>query len=60
MLDKVANWPVVAIETGLEAPKNVSAKSGRKILVIESAIHVEQKAMVKAGTKNLPAEDSVS
>jgi hypothetical protein len=60
MLDSVANWPVVAIETGLGAPKNVAVKSKRKILVIESAIHVEQKAMVRAGTKNFPAVDLLS
>lgn len=60
MLDSVTSWPVVAIETGSVTPKNVAVRSRRNIVVIDSIIHVEKKAMARAGTKNLLFEDLIS
>jgi len=48
---------VIANETESDTPKNVVARSTRNILVIDSTIIVEKKAIVKAGTRNIPIED---
>ena len=60
MLEMVTSWPVVAIVTGLEEPKNSVATSIRNMPVRDSIIHVEKKATAKEGTKYLPAEDGSS
>ena len=60
MLEIVTSWPVVAIVTGLDEPKNSVATSIKNMPVRDSIIHVEKKATAREGTNNLPAEDGSS
>ena len=57
MLEMVTSWPVVAIVTGLEEPKNSVATSIKNMPVRDCIIHVEKKATAKEGTNSLPTED---